>query len=144
MSRQIVFTDDGIDTLLSIKNFIENKWGVKQAEKFLEKTYKTLALAAEYPFMFKAFRLGDSTRVGLISKQTSFVYEVQETKITVLFFFDNRQEPFLPIKPYYNGLINHPFLHYAARHIGKLGKSKPLFGFSYCFHSRRFAIGHPS
>jgi plasmid stabilization system protein ParE len=94
MSLQISFTDDGIDTLTSIKNFIENKWGSKQAEKFLLKSFKTLMLAAEYPYMFKAFRLDDNTRVGLISKQTSFVYEVHETKITILFFFDNRQEPF--------------------------------------------------
>jgi plasmid stabilization system protein ParE len=94
MARKIVFTDDGIDTLQSTASFIESKWNSKQAEKFLEKVYKTLFLASENPYMFKAFSLSDNIRVGLISKQTSFFYRVEENEIVILFFFDNRQEPF--------------------------------------------------
>lgn len=93
MSRKIIFSDDAIETLLSTTNFIESKWNSRLAEKFLEKVYKTLTLAAENPYMFKAFSLSENIRVGLISKQTSFFYRVQENEIIILFFWDNRQEP---------------------------------------------------
>lgn len=93
MGLKIVFSEDAIDTLLSTISFIENNWNSRQAEKFLEKLYKTLTLASQNPYMFKAFMLSNNTRVGLISKQTSFIYRIQEDEIIILFFWDNRQEP---------------------------------------------------
>jgi hypothetical protein len=51
-------------------------------------------LVSENPYLYKAFRLSDDTRVGLVSKQTSFIYRVHENEIIILFFWDNRQEPF--------------------------------------------------
>ena len=94
MALKIVFSDDGIETLLLTTSFIENKWGLKQAYKFLETVYKKLILASLNPYMYKAFMLSDNIRVGLISKQTSFFYRIQENEIVILFFWDNRQEPF--------------------------------------------------
>jgi len=93
MSLKVIFTDDATDILLSIANFIENKWGLKQAEKFLKKTYKTLDLISDHPYMFKASSIKEDIRIGLISKQTSFFYKIEENEILILFFLDNRQEP---------------------------------------------------
>ena len=93
MSLKIIFTDDATDILLSIADFIENKWSLKQAEKFLQKTYKTLDLLSDHPYMFKASSLHENIRIGTITKQTSFFYEIQENEIIILFFWDNRQEP---------------------------------------------------
>jgi plasmid stabilization system protein ParE len=93
MSLKITFTDDASDMLLSIVNFIENKWSLKQAEKFLEKTHKTLDLVSKHPYIFKASSIKKDIRIGLISKQTSFFYKIQENEIIILFFWDNRQEP---------------------------------------------------
>ncbi len=49
MTPDIIFTDDAIDILLSITDFIENKWTVKEADQFLEKVHKTLDLTAKKP-----------------------------------------------------------------------------------------------
>jgi len=94
MALEIVFSDDGLETLLSTTSFIENKWGTKQAYKFLERVNKILFLASLNPYMYKAFILSDNIRVGLISKQTSFFYRIQENEIIILFFWDNREDPF--------------------------------------------------
>jgi plasmid stabilization system protein ParE len=94
MALRVVFTDDAIETLQSTARFIQNKWGVRQAEKFLDRAYRVVFLVSENPYMNKAFRSSDNTRVGLVSKQTSFIYRVQENEIIILFFWDNRQEPF--------------------------------------------------
>ncbi len=54
MSLQFIFTDVAIDILKSITNFIENKWGKKKADKFLEQVYKKTNLVSQNPYMYKA------------------------------------------------------------------------------------------
>jgi plasmid stabilization system protein ParE len=76
MILDIIFTDDAIDILLSITDFIENKWTEKEADKFLEKVHKTLDLTSKNPYMFKASDFKDDIRIGYISKQTSFFYKI--------------------------------------------------------------------
>ena len=92
MALKIVFSADALEILLSIINQIENNWGSGQSDKFLEKVHKTLDLTAKNPYMFKASSIEEDVRKGLISKQTSFFYEIRENEIIILFFWDNRQE----------------------------------------------------
>jgi plasmid stabilization system protein ParE len=73
MSLKIIFTDDASDMLLSIVNFIENKWSLKQAEKNFEKTYKTLDLVSKHPYIFKASSIKEDIRIGL-NIQTNFFF----------------------------------------------------------------------
>jgi plasmid stabilization system protein ParE len=93
MALKIVFSADALEILLSIINQIENNWGSRQSDKFLENVHKTLDLTAKNPYMFKASSIEEDVRKGLISKQTSFFYEIRENEIIILFFWDNRQEP---------------------------------------------------
>ena len=93
MSLEIVFSDVAVEMLLTIADFIENKWSKKQSDEFLEKVHKTIGLASKQPYMFKASEIREDVRKGLISKQTSFYYKIQEKEIIILFFWDNRQEP---------------------------------------------------
>jgi len=92
MALKITFSPEALEILLSISSNIENNWGSRQAEKFLEKVHKTLDLASKNPYMFKASSIEDSVRKGFISKQTSFYYEVHENELFILFFWDNRQD----------------------------------------------------
>ncbi|MFI5159693.1 MAG: type II toxin-antitoxin system RelE/ParE family toxin [Sphingobacteriales bacterium] len=93
MILEIIFTDDASEMLLSITNFIASKWGEKQAEKFLTKVYRTVDLISKQPYLFKASVIEENVRIGIVSKQTSFFYEIQDSKIIILFFWDNRQDP---------------------------------------------------
>jgi plasmid stabilization system protein ParE len=97
MGLEVIFSDVAIDMLMSIGEFIENEWGVKQTYKFLEKAHKIIDLASKHPYMFKASPFKDNIRIGIITKQTSFFYEIKENAIVILFFWDNRQDPlFVP------------------------------------------------
>lgn len=90
---ELVFTDKASDMLISVALFIEQKWNLKQADKFLLKAYQTFDLILEHPFIFKASTLDPKIRIGIIAKQCSFFYEVKETEIVILFLWDNRQDP---------------------------------------------------
>ncbi|WP_295672766.1 type II toxin-antitoxin system RelE/ParE family toxin [uncultured Mucilaginibacter sp.] len=92
MSRSVIFTDDALEILLSIKNYIAGEWGSRQADKFLMRVDKVLKLTAENPYMYKVSSIEETARKGLISKQTSFYYEIHENEILILFFWDNRQD----------------------------------------------------
>jgi hypothetical protein len=95
MSLSTFYTPRSKETLSSVYNFIQNEFGIMSAEKFAAKAEKTITLIAKHPFIFKASSIDENVRVGLISKQTSLFYRVTDTSIHLLFFWDNRQEPFL-------------------------------------------------
>ena len=92
MTLEIILTPHAKDTLISIVSFIQQKWGNKSAEKFIERTYKTLETVAQQPYIFKVYQV-NNVRKGLITKHTSVVYRVLNDRIEVLFFWDNRQDP---------------------------------------------------
>jgi len=96
MSLQIFYTPRSKETLVSVYNFISNKFGVSSADKFISKAEKTIALIAEQPLMFKAASIDKNVRIGLITKECSLFYMVTDTSVHLLFFWDNRQEPILP------------------------------------------------
>jgi plasmid stabilization system protein ParE len=96
MSLEIYYTPYSRQTLKQTYNFIENKFGSKIADKFINKAEKTISLIALYPYMFKSSGIDENVRIGLISKQTSLFYRITDTSIHLLFFWDNRMEPILP------------------------------------------------
>lgn len=93
MGLPVYYTPHARETLLSVYNFIENKFGKKSAEKFTTKAEKTIAVIAKHPLIFKASTIDANVRVGLITKQTSLFYRISDNSIYLLFFWDNRQEP---------------------------------------------------
>jgi plasmid stabilization system protein ParE len=97
MRLKVYYTPRSRETLNEIYNFIQNKFGIRPADKFVLKAEKIISLIAQYPYMFKASTIDEKVRVGLISKQTSLFYRVTDTSIHLLFFWDNRQEPILPL-----------------------------------------------
>jgi len=92
MSLAVFWADDATDAFDGIVLFIESNWGTKAAETFVRHTQKVLTLIADQPYMYKA-SINNNVRQAVISKQTSMFYEVHHDFITVLYFWDNRQEP---------------------------------------------------
>lgn len=92
MSLNIVWTDRASETFELTLQFIETKWGLAAAKKFAATTNSTISLIRNQPYLYKAI-LADNTRKALISKQTSMLYVVHSSHITILLFWDNRQEP---------------------------------------------------
>lgn len=90
---EIVLTDNAKFILQHIFDSIELKFGAKAADDFLFEVEKTLNLVSKNPELFKASSISNKVRIGYISKQTSFYYEVNNQNLVVSYFWDNRQEP---------------------------------------------------
>lgn len=95
MALTVSFSEEAYETLLGIGIFIEETWGYNYAEKFIKSVYKKIDLILVQPFIYEPISLNSNVRKGVVSKYTSFYYQVYQEEIRVLFFFDNRQEPLL-------------------------------------------------
>jgi len=94
MSLDISYSIYAEETLQSVYDFIYDSFGSASADKFTLKADSVIKRIAKNPFMFKASSIDENVRVALITKQTSLLYLVTKTTIYLLFFWDNRQEPF--------------------------------------------------
>ncbi|MHA4893337.1 type II toxin-antitoxin system RelE/ParE family toxin [Pedobacter sp. PWIIR3] len=92
---EIIYSQAAKDTSRDVYAFIKEKFGDKAARDFLFKINKTLRSIGQFPEMFKASQLGENIRIGLITKQSSVLYEVLEDAIFLHYFWDNRQEPMI-------------------------------------------------
>jgi len=95
MELSISFSEEAYETLFAIGIFIEEKWGYEYANKFINSVYRKIDLVAIQPFIYEPISINNSVRKGVISKYTSFYYQVNQDEIRILFFFDNRQEPLI-------------------------------------------------
>jgi plasmid stabilization system protein ParE len=93
MSLEIYYTPKSKETLKSVFEFICQNFGEKSGYKFVEKAEKIIKLISEQPYMYRASTIDERVRVGLITKQSSLFYRVNDDKIHLLFFWDNRQKP---------------------------------------------------
>ena len=94
MSLTVFWADEAEETFDNIVLYIESNWGERHAKKFVQHVQKVLKLISDQPQMYKA-SVNNNVRQAVISPQTSLYYEIHNEHITLLFFWDNRQEPIL-------------------------------------------------
>ncbi len=95
MPLEIIYSQAAKDTAKDVYSFIRQEFGEKAAKDFLIKMNRTLRGIAQFPEMFKASELGENIRLGLITKQSSVLYEILEDAIFLHYLWDNRQEPMI-------------------------------------------------
>ena len=89
---EVVWTSEAKRTFILISDYIEQKWSNKEVREFVEKTEFTLSLIQKTPKMFKKSKV-KNIFVGYITSQTSIFYKVKRSRIEILVFWDNRQNP---------------------------------------------------
>jgi plasmid stabilization system protein ParE len=94
MNLAIMWTPEAEQTFEATFNQIEAKWGSASAKKFVQTANRIVATISTQPYMFIA-SYTTNVRRATVTKQTSMFYEVHTAHITILFFWDNRQEPLL-------------------------------------------------
>jgi plasmid stabilization system protein ParE len=77
----------------SIIQYIEDRWGFHVASLFVKKTYEFLDLLSEFPEIGTVENKDLNIRGFVIVKQLTIFYQLQDSKIIILSFYDNRQKP---------------------------------------------------
>jgi hypothetical protein len=92
----VVYTETYSLTLIAVLESVKQQYGSSPAEKLLDRIDGIVVKIIHNPYLFKAIPFDNRYRRAVISRQSSLVYEVTETKIILLYIFDNRQDPFGP------------------------------------------------
>jgi plasmid stabilization system protein ParE len=96
---KLVWSDEAIQNLKGIIDYLENQWTKKEIHKFARLLDKRLNIIQDNPFLFGESKRSNGIRKAVLSKQTTIYYQVVDFEIRIITLFDNRQDP---------NKINHP------------------------------------
>ncbi len=89
----VIYSERAIETFDAISEQINQRWGMKPVLEFEHSTLKVIAAIKESPFIFQATEKSPNVRKAFIHKNCAMFYEVKTSRIEILFFWDNRQDP---------------------------------------------------
>jgi plasmid stabilization system protein ParE len=76
----------------AVIEYIEKEWGTRTASLFVKKVYDFLDILSEYPEIGSLENRDLNIRGFVIVKQLTIFYQLQDNKIVILNFYDNRQK----------------------------------------------------
>ncbi|RKD17213.1 hypothetical protein BCY91_03475 [Pelobium manganitolerans] len=94
MNLEVRWSDNAELTFDVIYDFTATQWGLHTAEKLKLQVIKILKLISVQPYSFQECSI-KAVRKAVVSRHTSFFYEVFDSHILILFFWDNRQQPII-------------------------------------------------
>ncbi len=95
MSFPVGFSIQAGETYDAIIAQLNARWGRKFVEQFEQKVTMVIGLISESPMLYPLADFGMDVHRCVLHKNCSMFYRVHETYITVLYFWDNRQEPLI-------------------------------------------------
>lgn len=90
---RIIWSDEALNNLKAIIEYIENTWTEKEIKKFAQLLDNRLSLLASNPYSFPMTNHPKMLRKLVISKQTSIFYQPFENHIRIVSLVDNRRNP---------------------------------------------------
>ena len=93
MITEVVYTETYRVTLTALIDGVEKSYDRSTADKLLDRIDQIVEKVIVNPYLYQAIPVDERYRRAVISAQSSLVYEVTETKIILLYIFDNRQDP---------------------------------------------------
>jgi len=91
MDYKIFWTDEALDNLENILNYLKENWTQKEIDNFKSKLIRQINLIASNPNMFPVSTYNTRLRKAVLSKQTTIFYEVKNNVIYLAYLFANRQ-----------------------------------------------------
>jgi plasmid stabilization system protein ParE len=93
MNYDLKYSPEAFETFDNITEQINARWGDKYVDEFKHRSVKMIETIRESPFAFQSINGNNNVRRCVIHKNVSVFYEVKDTSIDILFFWDNRQDP---------------------------------------------------
>ena len=88
---KVVWTDEAIDNLESILDYLDHIWTQHEVDNFKKKLGKKIELIEQNPKIFPVSAYNPRLRKAVLSKQTTIFYEIADHVINLVFLFNSRQ-----------------------------------------------------
>jgi plasmid stabilization system protein ParE len=93
MAYKIEWTDDALEDMRKVLEYLVNHWSYKTADEFEEITLSRLDTLADSPLIGITSSANKAVRSILLTKHNKLYYQISENLIIVLNIFDTRQNP---------------------------------------------------
>jgi plasmid stabilization system protein ParE len=92
MEYRLFWTEEAIQNLEDILDYLINNWSQKEIDNFKQKLTRQLDLIISNPKMFPVSTYNPRLRKAVLSKQTTIFYEIQENVIYLTYLFVNYKD----------------------------------------------------
>jgi plasmid stabilization system protein ParE len=93
MAKTIVWNRRASNSFDSVIEYLQQKWGDRVTKNFVARTFQIIDFLAEHPEMGSIENYEKQIRGFVITKHNTLFYRIEERRIILLNFFDNRQHP---------------------------------------------------
>lgn len=93
MALEIVWTKRADQKFDKILDYLNSEFGQRVTSAFVKKVYDFLDILSEFPEIGTIEHKAKQIRGFTLIKQVNIFYKIKNSKIIILNFFDNRQNP---------------------------------------------------
>ena len=91
MAKKVVWTKRADSKFTKILEYLNEDWGQKVTEAFLQRTYDFLDILIDFPEIGTIQNTSRDIRGFTLTKHITIFYKIENQNIILLNFFDNRQ-----------------------------------------------------
>ena len=91
MAYKLFWTDEAINNLEEILDYLKRRWIQREINNFKNKLKKHLDLISRFPLMFPISDYNPRLRKSVVSKQTSVYFEIKNGMIYIAYIFVTRK-----------------------------------------------------
>lgn len=92
MAYEIRWSEEAVNNLAEILDYLEHKWTEKEVQKFKSKLNHQLDLISQSPFIFPSANFNPEMRKAVLSKQTTIFYKVIDATIFLAYIHVNMKD----------------------------------------------------
>ncbi len=92
MDYKLFWTDEAINNLEDIIDYLQFKWTQKEVNAFKTKLSKQINLICSNPHIFPLSEYNTRLRKAVLSKHTSIFYELKNDNIYITYLFVNKRD----------------------------------------------------
>ena len=91
MDYKLFWTEEAIDNLEDILDYMIQNWSQKEVDNFKNKLRKHLELVSRFPLMFPISDYNPRLRKAVLNKQTTVYFEIKNGMIYLAYLFVNKR-----------------------------------------------------
>ncbi len=92
MAFRIRWTQQAIENLESILDYLAKNWSQKETDNFKSKLRSQLKILLRNPKIFPVSEYNPRLRKAVLSKQTTIFYELKDDHIIIVYLFANKMD----------------------------------------------------
>ena len=89
---KVVWTDEAIDNLEAILDYLDHVWTQREVDNFKKKLGKKIELIEQNPKIFPVSAYNPRLRKAVLSRQTTIFYEIADHVINLVYLFNSKQD----------------------------------------------------